>query len=157
MWPRNCALFLLFSQSIWAQALYPEVDQQATHFGELSRKIWEAAEMGYQETRSSSLIKEELRKNGFHIEESISGIPTAFTARWGTGKPVIGILGEYDALPGLSQADVAVRKPVVDGASGHGCGHNLLGTGSALAAVAIRNWLEKTHQTGSIVFFWNTG
>ena len=79
------------------------VDAQPAHFGEVSRQIWEAAEPGYKETKRPALLADELRRSGFRVRDGIAGIPTAFIAEWGTGKPVIGIIGEYDALPGLSQ------------------------------------------------------
>ena len=96
--------------------LIQKMDSQATHYGEISRKIWEFAEIGYKENRSADLLKSELRAAGFTITENIAEIPTAFTATWGTGKPVIGIMGEYDALPGLSQDATPDRKPLVNGA-----------------------------------------
>src|SRR5437870_6911150 len=85
--------------------LLRKMDAQAQHYGDLSRKIWEFAEVGYKEKQSSDLLKAELRAAGFQIQENVADIPTAFIATYGSGKPVIGILGEYDALPGLSQED----------------------------------------------------
>src|SRR6266571_1891851 len=107
--------------------LLQKMDARAQHYGEVSRKIWEFAEVGYNENKSAELLKSELRSAGFAVVDSVADIPTAFTATWGRGKPVIGIMGEYDALPGLSQDDVPDRKPLVNGGPGHGCGHNLLG------------------------------
>src|SRR5438105_111846 len=103
--------------------------------------------------QSAELLKSELRSAGFSLTENVAGVPTAFTATWGEGKPVIGIMGEYDALPGLSQEDVPDRKPRVNGAPGHGCGHNLLGAASLFAAVTIRDWLAETHNPGTIRFY----
>ena len=85
------------------QKIVELVDARAAHFGEVSRQIWEAAEPGYKETKSAALLADELRRSGFRVRDGIAGIPTPFIAEWGTGKPVIGIMGEYDALPGLSQ------------------------------------------------------
>lgn len=133
--------------------LVRQVDGRAQHFGEVSRKIWEFAEVGYKEARSSELLKSELRGAGFQIQENIGGMPTAFVASWGQGKPVIAILGEYDALPGLSQEALPERKPRLDGAPGHGCGHNLLGAGSALAAVAVKEFLASQKLSGTIRFY----
>jgi aminobenzoyl-glutamate utilization protein B len=130
-----------------------KMDAQAVHYGDISRKIWEFAEVGYKEQKSAALIESELRAAGFSIEENIGGIPTAFTATWGRGKPVIGIMGEYDALPGLSQYDVPDRKPVVDGAPGHGCGHNLLGTASLFAAITLKNWMTVQNISGTLRFY----
>src|SRR5271169_2300530 len=109
------------------ETLLKQMDARAAHYGDVSRKIWEFAEVGYKEHKSAELLKSELRQAGFTVQENIAGIPTAFTATWGQGKPVIAVLGEYDALPGLSQDAIPERKPIADGAPGHGCGHNLLG------------------------------
>jgi aminobenzoyl-glutamate utilization protein B len=133
--------------------LLQKVDSRAQHFGELSRRIWEFAEVGYKETKSSALLISELRTAGFEIREKIAGIPTAFTATWGQGKPVIGIMGEYDALPGLSQEDIPEKKPRVAGNPGHGCGHNLLGVGAALAAVTVKDFLTQKRLSGTIRFY----
>ena len=102
-----------------------------------AKQIWGAAELGYRETKSSNLLQQLMTSNGFTVEAGVAGIPTAFTAVYGKGKPVIAILAEFDALPGLSQDTVAARKPLIDGGSGHGCGHNLFGSASAAAAIAV--------------------
>jgi aminobenzoyl-glutamate utilization protein B len=129
------------------------MDGRAAHYGDVSRRIWEFAEPGYKEVKSAALLKAELRDAGFTVAENIAGIPTAFTATWGHGGPVIGIMGEYDALPALSQDAVPERKPLVSGGPGHGCGHNLLGTASVFAAVTIRDWLERRKLPGTIRFY----
>ena len=134
-------------------AMLERMDARAGHFGDVSRKIWEFAEVGYKETKSSAMLRDELRQAGFSIEENIGGIPTAFSASWGQGKPVIGILGEFDALPGLSQEDVPEQKPRVTGDPGHGCGHNLFGTASAFAAISVKNYLSEKKLPGTIVFY----
>jgi aminobenzoyl-glutamate utilization protein B len=115
-----------------------KVDLHAERLGQLSRQIWELAEVGYKEEKSSALLQAELRRAGFTIDTGTGGIPTAFVATYGAGKPVIGLMAEYDALPGLSQQDSPQRAPRVANAPGHGCGHNLLGAGSALAAIALK-------------------
>lgn len=102
----------------------------------VSKAIHSFAEPGYQEYKSSALLISILEENGFRVEKGVAGIPTAFVATYGEGKPIIGILAEYDALPGLSQAAVPYRQPVVEEGYGHGCGHNLLGTGSLAAGIA---------------------
>lgn len=130
-----------------------KMDTQAAHYGDVSRKVWEFAEVGYKENKSADLLKSELRQAGFSIQENVAGIPTAFTATWGQGKPVLAIMGEYDALPGLSQEDVPDRKPIVNGAPGHGCGHNLLGAASLFAAVTIKDWLSAKKIPGTIRFY----
>ncbi|HLK64601.1 MAG TPA: amidohydrolase [Bryobacteraceae bacterium] len=134
-------------------ALLQKMETRAAHYGDVSRKIWEYAEVGYKEKKSADLLKSELRAAGFRLEENIAGIPTAFTATWGQGKPVIGIMGEYDALPGLSQEDVPERKPIVTGGPGHGCGHNLLGAASLFAAVTIKEWMDEKKIPGTIRFY----
>ena len=101
----------------------------------VSKAIHSFAEPGYQEYKSSTLLISILEENGFRVEKGVAGIPTAFVATYGEGKPIIGILAEYDALPGLSQAAVPYRQPVVEEGYGHGCGHNLLGTGSLAAGI----------------------
>jgi aminobenzoyl-glutamate utilization protein B len=133
--------------------LLEKMDSRAPHYNDVSRKIWEYAELGYQETKSAALLKSELRAAGFQLAENIGGMPTAFTATWGEGKPVIAIMGEYDALPGLSQRDTAERTPIVEGAPGHACGHNLLGTASLFAAVMLKEWLAENRRSGTIRFY----
>ncbi len=130
-----------------------QMNARATHYGDVSRKIWEFAEMGYHENQSAALLKSELRQAGFTLAENVAGIPTAFTATWGQGKPVIAILGEYDALPGLSQDTEPDRKPIVAAGPGHGCGHNLLGTASLFAAVTVKDWLAAKKIPGTIRFY----
>ncbi len=130
-----------------------KMDERAEHYGQLSRRIWEIAEVGYKEKQSSDLLKAELRGAGFQITENVGEIPTAFTASYGSGKPVIGILGEYDALPGLSQDSVPEKKPRVAGAPGHGCGHNLFGVASAFAAIAVKDYLIANKKSGTIRFY----
>lgn len=133
--------------------LMQQMDANKAHYDEISRKIWEFAELGYKENRSAALLKTELRNAGFTMQENVAGIPTAFTASWGQGKPVIAIMGEYDALPGLSQADVPERRPIVAGGPGHGCGHNLLGTASLFAAVTVKGWMQERKAPGTIRFY----
>ena len=133
-------------------AMLEKMDAAAKHYGDLSRQIWELAELGYRETRSVALLRAELERAGFRIEDRVAGIPTAFVATWGAGKPVIGILGEYDALPGLAQEDAPEKEPRA-GPGGHGCGHNLLGTASAFAAIAVKNYLADHRLAGTIRFY----
>src|ERR1041385_4294130 len=107
----------------------------ADRLSAVSRQIWETPELGFHENRGSALLQQELKANGFTVKADLAGMPTAFTAEFGSGGPVIGILGEFDALPGLSQKDTPTQSPVAEGAPGHGCGHNLLGSASALAGM----------------------
>jgi aminobenzoyl-glutamate utilization protein B len=129
------------------------VDQHAAQFSKTSRTIWEYAEVGYREEKSSALLQHELKAAGFQVQAPVADEPTAFVASYGSGSPVIGILGEFDALPGLSQAATPDRSPVVAGAPGHGCGHNLLGSGAALAAVALKEYMERNHVAGTLRYF----
>lgn len=123
-------------------------------FAQTADQIWEFAEMRFQEKQSSALQKQLLSQEGFTIESSIGGIETAFRASFGSGHPVIGLLGEFDALPALSQqADVTEQAPITPGAPGHGCGHHLLGTGCMQAAVAIKDYLLQNPMSGTVVYF----
>jgi aminobenzoyl-glutamate utilization protein B len=137
-----------------AQARGPSVlsliDAQQERMGAVAMEIWDLAEVGYQEYQSSALLQEELRAAGFSVQAGIAGIPTAFVAEWGSGEPIIGILAEFDALPGITQDAVPERAPLPDKAAGHACGHHLFGTGSTGAAIATREWLEATGTPGTI-------
>jgi len=120
---------------------------------ELAKDIWDHPELGLHEYRSSRLIADELEKAGFSVEMGVARMPTAFVASWGEGGAIIGILGEYDALPGLSQQVSAAREPVEDGFPGHGCGHNLLGVASLGAALAAKEALERDGIRGTIRYY----
>jgi aminobenzoyl-glutamate utilization protein B len=117
---------------------------------EVALAIWNRAEVGYKELQSSELLQQQLRNAGFALETGVAGIPTAFVATAGSGKPVIGVLAEFDALPGFSQNAVPERSPIKGRISGHACGHHLLGAASTSAAIAIKQWLEQTRSTGTI-------
>jgi aminobenzoyl-glutamate utilization protein B len=129
------------------------VAAHADPFGAISRQIWESPELGFHENRSSALLQQEMKANGFRVKADLAGMPTAFTAEWGSGKPVIALMGEFDALPGLSQKDTPTQSAVVDGAPGHACGHNLLGSASALAAVAIKEEMQARGLGGTIRYY----
>ena len=119
-------------------------------FTSISDQIWEFAEPRYQEFHSSALQADFLEQEGFNL----GGIATAFSASFGSGHPVIGLLGEYDALPCMNQiADSPEKQTDLPGAAGHGCGHNLLGTGAMEAACLIRDWLLQTHSEGTVIYF----
>jgi aminobenzoyl-glutamate utilization protein B len=123
-------------------------------YGVISDAIWNYAELGMQEFKSSALLIKTLEDEGFIIKKDVAGMPTCFVASWGSGKPVIGILGEFDALPGLSQkANSPVKIPVVPGAPGHGCGHNMMGTAGVAAAIAVKKSMEKYGLQGTVKFF----
>ncbi len=116
-------------------------------------KIWEWSEPGYQETRSSNLLADQLEAAGFEVQRNVAKIPTAFTATFGTEGPVVGILGEYDALPGLSQTAVAERRPAEGRSWGHGCGHHLFGVASMTAAIALSEQIRQGEIRGTVRFY----
>ena len=119
------------------------IESHGTRLIHHSQKIWNYAELGLEEEKSAKTHIDFLTEEGFSTMKSAAGIPTAFISTWGQGKPVIGINCEYDALPGLSQEVIPQKQPVVPGAPGHGCGHNLLGAGGAGAAAALKSVMEK--------------
>src|ERR1700722_7025587 len=129
------------------------VDQNAANWKQVSKQIWDYAELGYHEKKSSTLLQEQLKAAGFTLQSGVADEPTAFIASYGQGKPVIAILGEFDALPGLSQQAVPTRDPVVANAPGHGCGHNLLGAGAALAAVSVKQYMVANHIAGTLRYY----
>ena len=131
-------------------ALASALDAGFAHWTGVADSIWSFAELGYQERRSSALLQQELRAAGFEVKAGVANIPTAFVASYGSGKPVIGVLAEFDALPGLSQAAVPERKPIVAFAPGHACGHHLFGTASTAAAVAVKEWMQRTGAKGTL-------
>jgi aminobenzoyl-glutamate utilization protein B len=129
------------------------IDGRYETTADMARTLWEYAEVGYQETKSSALIQTALRADGFTIEAGIAGIPTAFVATYGSGGPVIGIMAEFDALPGINQDALSSRAPIEGKNAGHACGHNLFGAGSTGAASAIKHWLEESGTPGTIRVF----
>jgi aminobenzoyl-glutamate utilization protein B len=129
------------------------VDANAAQYKQVSKDIWGFAELGYHENKSSTLLQDQLKKAGFSLQAGVADEPTAFIASYGSGKPIIAILGEFDALPGLSQQAIATREAVVTGAPGHGCGHNLLGAGAALAAVAVKDYMAEHHVAGTLRYY----
>lgn len=136
------------------QLIRDAVAERAAVISGLNQAVWEYSELGYQEERSAKVIMKAMEEDGFQVESGLAGIPTAFSAKWGTGKPVVGILGEYDALPGLSQqAAVAEPQPAEGRTTGHGCGHCALGAGAAGAAMAAKAYLEKSGCQGTVIFF----
>ncbi|MFZ4531713.1 MAG: M20/M25/M40 family metallo-hydrolase, partial [Alsobacter sp.] len=130
------------------------VDAHRDELVALSDRVWAMPEVCYTEERSCAEHTAELRRQGFAVTEAVGGIPTAVIGEAGEGGPVIAFLGEYDALPGLSQeAGVAEHRPVETGGHGHGCGHNLLGSAAMLAAVAVRDWLAETGTPGRVRYY----
>ncbi|MDZ4715960.1 MAG: M20 family metallopeptidase [Cytophagales bacterium] len=132
------------------QFLIQEIDKNAATYRRVSRNIWGYAELGFNETKSSTELQEMLKASGFKIEQGVSDMPTAFVASFGSGGPVIGILAEFDALPGLSQDSLTTKQPLIEGGAGHACGHNLFGTASSAAAIALKEWLIKNKKAGTI-------
>lgn len=130
------------------------LEERAPDFYRLSDLIWDNAEIRFKETKSADDLAEALENEGFKVTREIAGLKTAFRAEFGSGKPVIGFLGEYDALPDLSQkAGIAVKEAVEEGGNGHGCGHNLLGVGAFMGAVGLKHYLEEEGKPGTVVFF----
>jgi aminobenzoyl-glutamate utilization protein B len=133
-----------------AAAMLTSLDQASARYAGIARQIWEFAEVGYMEEKSSALLQQELKAAGFTVKAGIAGEPTAFVAEFGSGKPVIAILGEVDALPGLSQDAVPERRPLRAGGPGHGCGHHLFGTASTASAIALRQWMQANTVKGTL-------
>lgn len=130
------------------------IDAKSKEITELSDQIWDTPETRFQEYQSAKLLSDFLENNGFSVERGVGGIETAFTATFGQEKPVIGILGEFDALSGLSQKEASdVREALQENGNGHGCGHNLLGTAGIAAVVALKQLIEEKKITGSIKYF----
>jgi aminobenzoyl-glutamate utilization protein B len=141
------------AQSDPKQAVLAWVDANVSTLNRVNRNIWGWAETGLEEVKSSNELQELLRNNGFAIESGVAGMPTAFVATYGTGKPVIGILAEFDALPGLSQDASAERKSRPEAMAGHGCGHSVFGTASTAAAVAVKQALAAGTIKGTVKLF----
>jgi aminobenzoyl-glutamate utilization protein B len=133
--------------------LLRRVDEKSQLLEEVSDALWEYAEIAIQEYKSSKLLIRVLEKEGFDVDREVAGMPTAFVASYGSGKPIIGILAEYDALPGLSQDNTAFKKARIEGGAGHGCGHNLFGAGSIGAALALKELIEAQKIPGTIKLY----
>lgn len=134
------------------QDILKNLDKKSETYGTIAQNIWEFAEMGYLEEQSSALLQKTLSDEGFSIKTGVAGIPTAFIAEYGNGGPIIAILGEFDALPGLSQQAVP-EKLSADKAAGHACGHHLFGTASTAAAIAVKEWMLANNVKGTIRFY----
>ena len=141
------------SASKLKKELLNSIEQKTTELTTLSDNIWEASEVAFREHKSAEYLIKYAEANGLIVEKGLAGMPTAFTATYGEGKPVIGIIGEFDALPGLSQTTDSHRNVLIEGGAGHGCGHNLFGTASLGAAVAIKELIEKGDLKGTVKFF----
>ena len=153
-------VLLLCTVTAWSQGkknvekqVMQSLDQKKEKLAEVAHQIWEWAEVGYQEHQSSELLQQTLKDAGFEVKTGVAGIPTAFVATYGKGKPIVGILAEYDALPGVSQAAVPERQVREDQTAGHACGHHLFGTASSGAAIAVKEWLASSGHSGTIRLF----
>lgn len=166
----KCASFLLalcLSVSLIAQpernpkipsekykaAVRAELDKKFPVYRQVAKDIWRYAELGFLETQSAARLMNVLTAEGFSLKTGVAGMPTAFEATFGSTGPVIGILAEFDALPGLSQDSTAERKIIQEGGAGHACGHHLFGTASVAAAIALKNWLSANKIAGTIKLF----
>lgn len=151
----------LFVQNHWSQKnteilkqkVSASIEKERDTYKKTALSIWEYAELGYKETNSSGLLSMQLKNNEFEVTNGVAGIPTAFVATYGSGSPVVGILAEYDALPGLSQDTSPNKNPIPNKNNGHGCGHHLFGTGSIAAGIAIKNLIKEGKLKGTIKIF----
>ncbi|NNF18420.1 MAG: amidohydrolase [Flavobacteriaceae bacterium] len=135
------------------KAIVASVEKHKSELIRISDSIWGLAETAFEEDQSSKILADYAEKNGFTVERGVAGMPTAFVATYGSGSPVIGVLGEFDALPGISQKAQPTKEPLNEGAAGHGCGHNLFGAGSLGAAIAAKELIEAGKLSGTIKFF----
>ena len=129
------------------------IEEKRDLFINLSDQVWAFAETGYKETKSAEALASTLEDAGFSLDRGVAEIPTAFVASYGVQKPIIAILGEYDALPGLSQEVASEKKPIEENGNGHGCGHNLLGTAALAAALAVKEAIASGDVQGTIRFY----
>ena len=148
-------LIIIFSLGFNVSAsIDNSINNHKEHFSKIALQIWDNAELGYQETESSKLLSDALEKEGFEINKAVAGIPTAFIAEFGSKGPVIAILGEFDALPGLAQSTSPFKEVLNNNTgAGHACGHHLFGAASAWAAVSVKEWLEENNIEGRIRFY----
>jgi aminobenzoyl-glutamate utilization protein B len=146
-------LNLVSQISALKQQVIASVEKHQNQLIDISDQIWAFAETALEETKSADLLANYAKSNGFDVEMGVAGMPTAFVATYGSGRPVISVLGEFDALPGLSQKASPNKDPLEEGAAGHGCGHNLFGAASLGAAVAIKEAIERGDLKGTVKFF----
>ena len=148
-------LTFVISSHLWASnhSLDSTIDKHQSEFENVAMTIWDLAEVGYQEYESSQLLQDSLKDHGFRIQTNVADIPTAFIAEYGSGSPVIAILGEFDALPGVAQSASPFKEPYKDNQAGHACGHHLFGAGSAWSSVVIKDWMKANNIKGTIRFY----
>lgn len=132
------------------QQIIQQLDQSIETYGQIAQEIWELAELGFLETKSTEILQNTLKKAGFKVTAGVADMPTAFIAEYGSGSPIIGLLAEYDALPGMAQEAEPTRIIREGQAAGHACGHHLFGAGSIAAAIQVKEWLESTNSQGTI-------
>ncbi len=135
------------------KAIIKSIEKHQERLVKISDSVWALAETAFEEFGSSRILADYAESNGFTVERGVAGMPTAFIATYGTGRPVISVLGEYDALPGISQKALPEKSPLAEGAAGHGCGHNLFGTASLGAAIAVKELIEAGKIQGTVKFF----
>ncbi|MCS6916433.1 MAG: amidohydrolase [Chitinophagales bacterium] len=155
-WLMGLPLGLAAQKSKWIPAKKLAVESIERHRHELialSDSVWAFAELAFREHRSARILADYAEQKGFSVQRGVAGMPTAFVATYGSGKPIIGILGEFDALPGLSQEAVPKRQERIPGGTGHGCGHNMFGAGSMGAALAIKELMERNMLQGTIRYY----
>ena len=152
-------LFVFLTLFIFSQGTHAQIDRRAIHqhldasaddYAGIAQRIWDLAELGYLEQQSSQLLQQTLIEEGFSIEAPVAGLPTAFVATYGRGEPVIAVLAEFDALPGISQSAAPQRELVEGKNAGHACGHHLFGAGSVAAAVAVQRWMVENEVSGTL-------
>jgi aminobenzoyl-glutamate utilization protein B len=149
---------LLIIAALWAPSVAAQpkedvirgLDALSDEYAGIAQRIWDYAEVGYLETQSSELLQSTLRDAGFTVQAGVASMPTAFVATYGSGEPILGILAEFDALPGISQDRSPERSVLAEKGAGHACGHHLFGTGSVAAAIATKEWLERSGARGTI-------
>ena len=151
--PKRVLTPFSFMSDVVKKSTYKWIEGHRERLIEISDAVWEFAELGLLEYKSAELLSGELENHGFKVTRGVGGMPTAFVGEWGEGKPVIGVMGEYDALPGISQKKSPVKEALVEGAPGHGCGHNIHGTSGLAAAIALRYALEEAVIKATIKFF----
>ena len=149
----GCSTSKLSKTDSTKDLIIQSMDRQSDQLISMSDEIWALAENSFEEVKSSKILADYAEAQGFEVERGLIGIPTAFLASYGSGKPIIGVIGEFDALPGVSQKAVPNKDPLEEGASGHGCGHNLLGAGAMGAVVAIKEMMEAGKLKGTIRYY----
>jgi aminobenzoyl-glutamate utilization protein B len=152
-WSKLLVISVLSARSAAAQPredVIRGIEALSDEYAGIAQRIWDYAEVGYLETRSSELLSSTLRDSGFTVQAGVAGMPTAFVASYGSGKPILGILAEFDALPGISQDRSPQRRVLEEKTAGHACGHHLFGTGSVAAAIAAKEWLARSGTGGTI-------